>query len=93
MREIKSHLKALIDSVDKMDENSEGHLLGGFVLVSGGAEAQNAGWNDNCNCNCECGGNGNCDCNCGCSTNINCTGTCKPSSKNQKGAGFTGFPF
>lgn len=92
MREIKSHLKALIDSVEKMDENSEGQLLGGFVLVSGEVETQSTGWNANCNCNCECGGNGNCNCNCNCWTDVNCT-SCDPSSKGQRGAGFTGFPF
>ena len=92
MREIKSQLKALIDSVEKMEENAEGQLLGGFAFISGGAEGTN-GWNDNCNCNCECGGNGNCDCNCGCHYNKNCTGDCKPSSKGQKGSGFTSFSF
>ena len=34
MREIKSQLKALIDSVENMEENAEGMLLGGFAPSS-----------------------------------------------------------
>lgn len=36
MREIKSQLKALIDSVENMEENAEGMLLGGFAFIGGG---------------------------------------------------------
>lgn len=92
MSQIKAQLQALIDSVEKIEETSEGQLLGGFAIIGGSNNT--ADWNENCNCNCDCGGNGNCDCNCGnCSTNRNCSGDCKPTTISGNGAGFTMFSF
>ena len=87
MREIKSQLKALIDSVENMEENAEGMLLGGFAFIGVGDTVNPLG-HGNCNCDCSCDPS-NDNCNCRCSANT----TCKPTSKDQKGAGFTGFPF
>lgn len=92
MSQIKSHLQALLDSLEKIEETSEGQLIGGFAII-GGAD-NTAGWNENCDCNCECGGNGNCNCNCGdCDTDLNCGGVCKPTTIRGNGAGFTLFSF
>lgn len=64
------------------------HLLGGQYNFIGGGDTVNPLGNGNCNCDCSCDPS-NDNCNCRCSANT----TCKPTSKDQKGAGFTGFPF
>lgn len=94
MRQIKSHLQALLDSLEKIEETSEGQLLGGFAIIAGGSTDPLG--NGNCMCsnpqNCGCDG-GNENCVCTNEKNCNCSGNCKPTSPAGNGLGLTGFAF
>lgn len=96
MKETTHKLEEIFEAIERLDENSEGLLLGGFAIISGGNGGVSPLGNENCNCNCSCESNGNCDCNCGgCTNNGNCTKTCGPTTtKATSGShGVTGFTF
>ncbi len=62
--------------VSRMEEDKEGMLRGGFVMIS--ALSTGKITNGNCSCNTgDCSGNGNCECNSPiCQHNANCTCNC-----------------
>lgn len=71
----------IFESLDLLEESSEGQLRGGFAVLGGdGIDPQNS--NGDCNCGCY-----NRDCNCGC--NVGCQPTSKPTSNGGSPMGFT----
>ena len=73
---VKKMLSELVD-VPRMEEDREGLLRGGFVMLN--AAVGRGATNGNCSCNTgDCTGNENCDCNSPyCSHNDNCTCNCQ----------------
>lgn len=94
MKEPRKKLAEIFEAVDRIEESSEGLLLGGFAVIGEGDGGISPLYNENCNCNCSCEENGNCDCNCGCTINHNCNNKCAPTTKAVSGGSNSlGFAF
>lgn len=73
MEETKKKLAEIFETVDQIEESSEGLLFGGFAIVGGADSDELKSWNSDSDCNCGCNKknkrkslNPNCNCNCGC---------------------------
>lgn len=87
MKETNKKLMEIFEIVDRLEESSEGQLLGGFAVI-GGDGASPQGYNGDCDCECTTNvcSNGNCNCKC---TDNGCPATTKATSNGGSTIGFT----